>query len=125
MGVHRVQDPKKHPPPDTRAPLSTAKMVTNSSSSPKMTNLTKNSLKFDEIFVKFAIFFMKIVKILRNFENQGREKNVELVYSYVSHIFFHSFSVPTDASRSRQALSNEYLVVKICFDEAENGPHKV
>ena len=39
-------------------------------------------------------------------------------FSYVSHIFFHSFSVPTDASRSRQALSNEYLIVKFGFDPA-------
>ena len=46
-------------------------------------------------------------------------------FSYVSHIFFHSFSVPTDASRSRQELSNEYLIVKIGVDPDENGPLKV
>ena len=46
----------------------------------------------------------------------GKIENVE---------FSHSFSIDTDASRSRQALSNAYLVAKIGFDTEENGPFKV
>ena len=42
------------------------------------------------------------------------------LFSYVSHIFFHPFSAHKDASRSRQELSNEYLVAKIGVDTAEN-----
>ena len=38
-----------------------------------------------------------------------------------SFIIFHT----TDASRSRQALSNEYLIAKFRYDTAENGPSKV
>ena len=46
-------------------------------------------------------------------------------FSYVFHIFFQSFSIHMDASRSRQELSNEYLVAKIGVDTAENEPSKV
>ena len=35
------------------------------------------------------------------------------------------FNAPTDSSRSRQALSNEYLIAAIGLDTAENGPFKV
>ena len=40
-------------------------------------------------------------------------------------IFFLSFSMHPDASRSRQQLSSAYLVAKIDLDTAENGPCKV
>jgi hypothetical protein len=35
------------------------------------------------------------------------------------------FSLGALSCRSRQALSNEYLIAKIRFDTAENGPSKV
>ena len=57
----------------------------------------------DEIFGKFRT---KILKNLQNFENLGREKNVEIV----------------DLGKE---LSNVYLVVKIGFDTEENGPFEV
>ena len=50
----------------------------------------------------------KLAKLI--FEKLAREKNVEIVDL---------------ASRSRQGLSNAYLVTKIGFDTAENGPVKV
>ena len=75
----------------------------------------------------------KIPKVLNFVENLAPEKNVESVdpllffflFSYVSHIFFHPFSIDKDASRSRQALSNAYLDAKIGVDTEENGPFKV
>ena len=61
-------------------------------------------------------------KILRNFENEGHEKKCAF---WGSHRFFHSFSVHTDASKSRQELSNEYLIAKFGIDTVENEPSKV
>ena len=47
------------------------------------------------------------------------------LFSYMSPFFSQSFSMQEDASRSRQALSNEYLVVRPGLDTEANEPSKV
>ena len=56
------------------------------------------------------------------------EKNVEIVDIILvraPNVLSPVFNTHTDASRSRQELSNEYLVAKIGVDIAENEPSKV
>ena len=47
------------------------------------------------------------------------------LFSYMSHLFFHTYSKDMDASRSLEELSREHLIAKIGVDTAENDQERV
>ena len=71
-------------------------------------NLAENQLKSQQHFANLQ----KFAKFERFLNFDSKFPNVQLALS-------------TGLCRSRQALSNAYLVVKIGFDTAENEPPKV
>ena len=100
--------------PKTLSSSFAAKILTNQTSSPRKTSWRMNSsiqmLRTCWRNVR-KCFIQSVGKIARLWNFSSREGSGIFVYyfQFMLHIFFHSLSMYTDASRSPQELSSEYL----------------
>ena len=78
--------------------------------------------KSDEISWKSGKFSSKFRDLRRK---SSKSCKICKILKKIEKFWYLRFLVWSVSCRSRQALSNEYLIAKIRFDTAENGPSKV